>query len=654
MKHYKIISLDIWDTVLRRRCHPDEIKLSTARFLYLAYYGKLREDYRDIHRLLLARISSERQIAAQHGLEMDDEYSIRDVFFNMLRDVLVEQKPIPEIVEQLYRYEWEMEAEMCYLDPQIVFTISQYGYERLGYISDFYAGHEFIDGLLEKAGFPLPISFRYVSCDYGVNKRSGRLFQKALAELDISPDEQLHIGDNHYSDVECPEKHGINSLHYMPGEETVKRRKRENYYSIEAGHTYQKIQKDLYLDSTVSGILAPFFTNFVVWIIEECLKRKIKKIYYFTREGEFFIRLHQAAAESGLFAGTSIPKAEILEVSRVATFAGSLRDVTLKELMRLWNQYSIQTMGAFAKSVAMEEETLALWLKKYEIPMDEPISYPWQDPRVQQLFEDEEFVAFFRNHMEEKRALLKEYLSQKQLFEENPEEVAIVDIGWRGSIQDNLCYVFPEHKFVGYYLALEQFLNEQPKNAEKYGFLNDQPYYQYILRIVAPIEMICNSPNGSTVGYERQADGAVRAIRKKEQAEDQIYENYTKDIQEKMCKYSAVICGEMKKHALLSTQLKFAVCEKFFSLLLDPHSHKELVHAFFQLCHNEEFGVGQFIDKRTKLRLGLMIRALVDKRARRALYDFLNGTSWPQGYFAKYHMSPVGRLYNKIIKRKLI
>ena len=44
----KIISFDIWDTILKRKCHPEEIKLYTANYLMLKHEQNLKEKYKDI------------------------------------------------------------------------------------------------------------------------------------------------------------------------------------------------------------------------------------------------------------------------------------------------------------------------------------------------------------------------------------------------------------------------------------------------------------------------------------------------------------------------------------------------------------------------------------------------------------------------------
>lgn len=650
MKHYKVISLDIWDTILRRKCHPDEIKLSTARYALLTCYGRLKPDYQNVQKLLLARIESERRIAGMHCAQEDDEYELHDVFRGMLREALVAEDAIPSIAEDLYRFELNKEAEMVFLDPKIVDTISQYSYDQLGYISDFYAGTDFIDTLLKKAGFPLQISFKYVSCDHMLNKRSGRLFQKVLQDMQIEPDQQLHIGDNPYSDSSTPKAMGIHTLHYVPAAEHAERKRRESYYSVENGHNLNLLTSQLYSGKTTSDALAPFFVNFVLWIIEDCVKRGIRKIYYFTREGEFFIKLHKVIQASPLFSEGIIPEAEVLEVSRVATFAASLREPTLSELMRLWNQYSTQSMNAFAKSVALKSELLNPWLEKYGIDADEVITYPWLDERVQRMFADADFAQFFQDHINNMRQLLQGYAQQRGLNKDESDTVAIVDIGWRGSIQDNLCHIYPNYRFVGYYLALEQFLNEQPVNSEKYGYMNDQAHYQYLLRIVSPIEMLSNSPNGSTVGYQQLPDHSYSALRQKEEGEDQIFEQYTKYIQQAILDRAEPLCDVLYTHSLVAAQLKEITYKRFANVLLEPTNHLDLIHAFFNLQHNEEFGMGRYVDKRTRLRLDLMVGAvLFGKKGRRKLLDFLNNTSWPQGYLAKYHLQPLILIYNRLL-----
>ena len=69
--------------------------------------------------------------------------------------------------------------------------------------------------------------------------------------------------------------------------------------------------------------LSPILYFFVYEIIEYAILNKINKVYYFTREGETFIKIHELIKKNSPFE-VEIPECEILEVSRMATFAASL------------------------------------------------------------------------------------------------------------------------------------------------------------------------------------------------------------------------------------------------------------------------------------------------------------------------------------------
>ena len=54
-----IISFDIWDTIIKRRCHPEEIKLNTAKYITLKYGKQLKDKYKNIYEILKLRDSIE-------------------------------------------------------------------------------------------------------------------------------------------------------------------------------------------------------------------------------------------------------------------------------------------------------------------------------------------------------------------------------------------------------------------------------------------------------------------------------------------------------------------------------------------------------------------------------------------------------------------
>lgn len=647
-KIYEFLSLDLWDTVIRRKCHPDAIKVDTARYLYIKYNNYIKWEDETIISLMKERVACERKIGNKWKKEgFDDEYKIKDVFLLWIQNVLcvISAEKAEEIAEDLYQHELEYEKQNAYLDPTIVETIKKYKYKKIGYISDFYAGHDFLDEILVHIGFPYKWDVKMVSCEQKYNKRSGRLFELAGKQLGILPEEQIHFGDNAYSDYQIPKKLGIEAVHYLPEEEHKKRKEKESKFSIKEIDSVLK-----YTDYPITGKkekISVFFYGFTLWILERCLAQGIKRIFFFTREGEFYKKLYDVIAASNLY-GIEPPQSELLEVSRIATFGASLREITIQEMMRIWNQYSCQSMKAFFTSISIDPDEMQKYLIKYQIPYDEVLTYPWQNEKVQQLFLDVKFLSAVQKRVEQQKELLLAYCESKGMKQKEKEKIAIIDIGWRGTIQDNICYLFPEYQIYGYYIGLIPFLNEQPQNAYKEGYINQYKDYQKILMLSTPFEMICNSPNGSTSTYEKQ-EGKIVAVRKKEETEDKIFFQYTCKIQQDVIQKMQEFIIFTERHYLTEVQFRMQAYKSLEEFIFLPDT--ACAKAYFELVHNEEFGVGNYVDKRTRFRPFLMIKAVFSEKSRKELKEFLRDTTWPQGYLAKYHLYPALHLYNRLLKK---
>ena len=78
--------------------------------------------------------------------------------------------------------------------------------------------------------------------------------------------------------------------------------------------------------------------------------------------------------------------------------------------------------------------------------------------------------------------------------------------------------------------------------------------------------------------------------------------------------------------------------------ILNPQ--RIVTKAYFSLRHNEEFGVGEYVDKTTVFRFDLFAKVLLGRKYRIRLAQFLRNTTWPQGYLVKYHLTPLVRFYN--------
>jgi hypothetical protein len=266
--------------------------------------------------------------------------------------------------------------------------------------------------------------------------------------------------------------------------------------------------------------------------------------------------------------------------------------------------------------------------------MDQEITYPWQDTRVHAWLADEWVKAEIGLELVSKRDRLLSYLASIELPGPHA-RVGIVDIGWRGTIQDNLAYVLPTMHLYGYYLGLIRYLNAQLPNSNKSAFgpnLNEaRPENSHLLDFVAPIEMLCNSPHGTVQRYEVTEVG-MRTSRLIDPAENDVYDSFIRHFQAGVIDSVAYWSDFVRTHAFTSAEIRPIALNIWADLIQRPPSF--LSKAYFELNHNETFGVGRFSDKRRLLGIHRLLLAFLSRSHRQRLYSFLTEVGWVPGLAA--------------------
>ena len=588
----KIISFDIWDTIIKRKCHPEEVKLATARYIVLKYEKKLKDKYNNIYEILKKRDEIEAEECKRNKDNgHDDECRILDVFKILQKEIFKEE--MADISEELLKEEIEQEKRVIFINPEIVPIFEKYKDLKMYCISDFYMGAESLKELLDYLQIPVKIEKIYSSADYLLNKRSGNLYKKAEEELSIKPEEHIHVGDNQYSDIEIANSLGI---------ETIKTTKTEFDFVPEKGRKFnfdlscvKKEEKTKYDKLFNSGVdLAPLLYFYGYSIVEYAIKNGIDKVYYATREGETFIKIHELIKENNPF-GVKLPNSDIIEVSRMATFSASLNEFSIMELLRLWSQYRVQSMKALFKTLAIDIEPYKQYLGKYDLVPEENIVDPWFDLRVQNLCADKEFTDKIQVELDRKRSELLEYFENKKGITNNEEPMFMVDIGWRGTIQDNLAHIFTNKKIGGYYLTLYDYYNLQQKNTYKISYIDDKNIRNNeVACMITLLEWIYNPGTGSVVEYKQG-----EAIRKAKSEETDIVKEYIKPLQDGMFEAAKIINEYMKYHPYEAFETKGYVYDLIRKTKTNPS--KELVEAYYSMVFNDTFGTATYVEKDDKL-----------------------------------------------------
>jgi hypothetical protein len=383
------------------------------------------------------------------------------------------------------------------------------------------------------------------------------------------------------------------------------------------------------------------YLGFCCFIHDQASRLELDRIYFCTREGEFFKAVFDALFLRDDSTRIKI-NTQILEVSRLATFGPSLKSLDADSLMRIWNQYTVQSPFSFLTTLNLDPVEMEEHFERAGLPVDAPVTAPWSNQAFMSVLGDEGFLAAANSRLAENRKLAVNYLESQFA---GRERIGMVDIGWRGSIQDNLALIFEQRTVYGFYLGISRYFNQQPGNTRKLAFgpnRNVSAQNFDLLHAVDVMEMISNSPNGSVTGYRSDPEGKLRALHKNDPAEDSAFLNFTKEFQDGVV--SAAIEADVGH--LLSEyedgQLKRKALAAWREIL--NHPGDELVQTYFSLKHNEEFGTGEFHDKsRIPSVTDILICAFSSSR-RRKIRDYVRYSQWAEGVSRRNDLSMAQRL----------
>jgi hypothetical protein len=363
------------------------------------------------------------------------------------------------------------------------------------------------------------------------------------------------------------------------------------------------------------------------WAVTGAALQGIHDIYYLSREGEFLAVAHEHLRAAGALPPHVRP--HVLEVSRLSTFAASIRSLTVAELMRMWSLYGSQTLGVMLRSLTLDSIEYTRHLARHGLTLTERIDRPWEHPRIEALVTDQEFRALSERRFAELRRQLRAYIASRGLADSTP-ATAVVDVGWRGTIQDNLALAFPRISFHGYYLGLRSFLNPQPANAAKHAFVADENQPVGSLRVldyVAPYEMVLSSGSGAVAGYVSDGE-RPRAVRRMDEREQVCHARHIQHFQRGVLEALPLVHARHKQRP--TSQLKAESLEACYRLAFRPS--RPLARAFLDLVHDETFGVGTAVNMDRPFPTALAMRALLQVDDRRQLDRWLDQTGWPSGY----------------------
>lgn len=310
-------------------------------------------------------------------------------------------------------------------------------------VSDFYLPKSAIEIIFENLGIFGLFDAIYISSEIGLRKSSGHLYDYLITDLSLRKSDILMIGDNKISDWQVPRKRGIDAYLYKRSAACTE--------LIGVGRAFIGIY-----DRNIKH--GKYFTNYSFVLYEFCRRlysevkaRKITKIYFFSREGEFFKRLFDQYLRINRY--IECVETKYLYVSRKSTLLPSLDNLDEEDFLLIKKDSQNLSVSNFLKKINLYEYLNDM------IELDESIDY---DMIIPNFFSSNEWKTlknnfifrekYEQNRIEQKKNILS-YLKSQGLMDGS--NVCIVDIGWKGSIQDNLNKILGESYTInGYYYGI--------------------------------------------------------------------------------------------------------------------------------------------------------------------------------------------------------
>jgi FMN phosphatase YigB (HAD superfamily) len=652
---YKIRTIDVWDTLLRRDCHPECIKLMTAHHLLFGWCDHIKPEFRDGWVLYKVRLEAERMLALQaKAAGKDDEYEITQVLAQWSAEIFADTVP-PDLPNRLAEFELSVEVDRSFADSDIVEFLRSQEAEKTLFLSDFYMSGEMLRRLLSAKGLNTLVAEGISSCDVGLNKRSGQIFRHVHFIHAISPQEHVHIGDNGWSDVSSPSALGVHALHYLPESAHAERLAREHLFSSREALFDHILGECSALTQEASGGLsvkqaaaislgiqaAPLFIGFMLWTAEQAVIRKLERLYFFTREGEFFHKVFRTIFPEGRLFGHDLPPADILEVSRLSTFAPSMKTASIQEMSRIWSLFKVQSVSGLFTTLGLDIGRFSELLDTLNLKETDVITDPESSSKLHRLFESQAFAKAVENSLASQSSMLQSYLKQNCVYHCN--RVGIVDIGWRGTIQDNISLLVPAVHFHGMYLGLRRVINVQPGNASKEAYVADENMASVsnsLFTNFAAMELLCNSPHGSVVGYTL-GDGHAKAQRHVDKEEDATYDEFVKPFQDGVLLAAKHWQSYLERYVVSSNELHTVALRVWDKLRTTPD--QGLVEAYLRTPQQDTFGYGEIFSRNHYPSLSTIFLSPILASRRMELIEFIRRVQWTEAIENAKEIGPIHR-----------
>lgn len=322
-----------------------------------------------------------------------------------------------------------------------VYQYCKENHKRVLIISDMYLPSDFLQAILKK--FKIEYDACFISSDYGAQKVTGNLFKIAIQKCQLQPSQVIHIGDSVRGDFLGARKAGVASVllpKIINQTKWVDLHNPENLkcFDVFINNHINTAKSDYYQFGY--AYFGPVLYGFIQWLHEAA---KGKKIFFFARDGYLVKKVYDQ-----LFPD---PKDDYIYLSRRALSVPLLwKHAKWGKCFQYMTMTRFFTIRTFLDRLGLNPDEYTSEVQTAGLEMDTIVAERnlKQNDRVHNLYEQIKSAVIENSRNE--FYCLEEYLKEKKFIG----DIAIVDIGWNGSMQRYLAELC---KVMGIAIQMEGF-----------------------------------------------------------------------------------------------------------------------------------------------------------------------------------------------------
>ncbi|AZD03677.1 class I SAM-dependent methyltransferase [Pseudomonas chlororaphis] len=335
---------------------------------------------------------------------------------------------------------------------------------------------------------------------------------------------------------------------------------------------------------------------FTVKLYEAARESGTRDLFFFAREGQplkQMFDIYQATKNTD-----EVIRTHYLQVSRRSTLLLSLGDIHEETFETLFRQYRRLSISDFLKSLVLEEhgprlaQALGLASNEFDaVAEDLPTS-----PVFKKLLQLKDFKDLYEQERNARSNAFIDYI-KTLLGGDFQEEIHVVDVGWKGSIQDNLFNWFKRvrgdaAKVQGYYLGLVAPGNLNAQNKKTglvFSNIDHLTAGYYVFNENRSLfEIILHADHGSAQKYIRDSEQNVIVVQDPFH-EQQMIENKILPVSKKIMQAFEKIVAILVVAPITNEQLMKLAIKRHSRMVFEPTESE--IDWLLSLTHRENFGV---------------------------------------------------------------